>query len=207
MLQYRPEIRTLVEILSYMIKDADPEGMEIYFTNSGHYVKSRHTTKLLKSIDKEEFKGSGGIIPSLQRILARSRSDLSRHTRSSSPLINNKTPRRPLNVYVLSNGQWNDGDDVEASIRQFSHKITESYPRGSSHVGIQFIKFGADPAGQALFNRLDDGLYFHPSVHLPLLKSKLDHTDTSTTEISLTRHHLQGMFGKCYLAPLILNRI
>jgi len=161
--QYWPDVRSLLEILSYMIKDADSEGVEIRFSNSNHHVKSRHTTKLLKSFDRLDPKGSEDISASLQRILSRYVLNLGELTRSPSILTNHKT-LRPLNLYIFSNGKWSSDSDVQVFIKNFSHKLAQIDPRKSSHVGIQFIKFGADPSGQTQFSRLDDGSYFKSSV-------------------------------------------
>jgi hypothetical protein len=169
------DMTDLFAVIAWLIKDADPDGIEVYFTVSdGKPIKARNTTPLMAALKSKPRAGMTDIKLSLGRILDEYKSRLlERKTHQSFWKTAWKTSKdvRPMTLYVLTDGRWEPPADAETPIRGLAKKL-EDLGLQRSQIGIQFIRFGDDSEGLARLEFLDDGLglglyvlsYTHPAV-------------------------------------------
>lgn len=173
------EVQELFGVLAYMVKDSDPDGIELYFTISLDKHQEKHSTKLLEVIRKKKPKGSSDMKIRLGGILQEYQSKLrgqSTQTTIWKPLSRGPKPVRRLNVYVFTDGVWQPECDTEETIK-FLVQTLVKLQVVREQVGIQFIRFGDNPEGIRRLNRLDSGL------NLPMCVSHKPHV-----HIYLSRH-------------------
>ena len=162
----------LFAVLAWMIKDADPDGMELYFTVSdGAPIKSRDTTPLVTALRSKSQVGTTDINLSLTHILDGYKTKLHEQKRHRSRWqIARKSSKdvRPMNLYVFTDGRWEAPANAATPIRNLVKKL-EDLGLQRSQVGIQFISFGSDPEGLRRLAVLDDhlglSLYVSPYIN------------------------------------------
>jgi exo-beta-1,3-glucanase (GH17 family) len=154
------ELRGVLEVLSYILK-VDPEGVELYFTNSPDHLKARSTTKLLRFLDQHRpnedtnFESSTDINSSLTKILHMHRMRMHGWTNVKPlPKLGPSKRPRPVTIYVLTDGIWGGSSDIDASMTVLLTDL-EKY---DSHSGVQFIRFGSDAVRQEHLARIDSEL-------------------------------------------------
>jgi hypothetical protein len=144
------QIQKAFEVLAYLVKDADPNGMELYFTNSDASGQQKNRTKLLRLLQSVQIRGQGGLESSLSKILDRCIRPGLLH-----PLLGRA--RHSVNIYVFTDGVWNGEDDtlcgIDDAIMRTAAKMTTR-----NSIGIQFIQFGDNETGTQRLQILDDGL-------------------------------------------------
>lgn len=147
----------MFEALSYIVKDMDPDGIELYFTISPQTARDKHTTKLVQLLDKKKLDGMTDISLRLKTLLDKYFVDNSQHYSSGANFLRNiRSARqsRPLNVYILTNGLWETDPDVESVLRRVTQKLLElNLPK--SQIGLQFITFGENPVALRRLHHLD----------------------------------------------------
>lgn len=62
---------------------------------------------------------------------------------------------RPISIYILTDGQWQD--DPKSVIQRLVHQL-ETLELSKRQIGLQFISFGDDPAALQRLKRLDDDI-------------------------------------------------
>lgn len=166
MMRYWKEMENVFGVLAYVVKSADPDGLDLRFSTSLEVYNSKKSfgpfstsssTKLLDIVHerRRKIQGTSNIDYVLDLIL--------------SSYINNKlapahtmqrgSSIRPLNIYILSDGMWEDGCDPSSTIKKTIDKLTEfGYHKDSKQIGIQFILFGDEPSAQKKIQDLDDNL-------------------------------------------------
>ncbi|KAL1635093.1 hypothetical protein SLS56_001845 [Neofusicoccum ribis] len=153
------DVKTLFGVLAYMVKRSDPDGVELRFTiGKGHY-RSGKSSELVDKLIPVHPAGDSDIRMGLNSILSSYAQDTQKQNYGRNPWDKRKdsSPRRPLNLYVFTDGVWQPDCNVEESIRAFVKKFLQlNIPPGD--IGIQFIRFGNDPAKKKLFDHLDSGL-------------------------------------------------
>lgn len=161
MIPHWPDVKRVFEALSYVVKDCDPDGIELYFANSDDRGKDRNTSSLLRMLEHRGFQGTTDISLRLTQIFHRYRDELDEKTRSASlPLWwkrGTTNSARPLSLYVLTNGAWESRCDAETPIKLLVEEL-KLRNMGKSQVGIQFISFGNDRICLDRLQRLDSGL-------------------------------------------------
>jgi hypothetical protein len=153
--------REILEGLSHLLETADPDGMDLYFTNSAEEVHSRRPKDLLRAFDSVQKFGQSNMKNSLARISAAYHPEnikkRSRTARFMRPW-QSKKEKHGVNIYVLTDGMWeSDSGDlcgVDEPIRVLVKKYVE-VGLDTGMVGIQFISFGNDKIGLSRLNRLD----------------------------------------------------
>ena len=156
---HRNEVVDVVSILSYLLKDRDDDGLDIYFTLSTKRRNSGRATKLSETVEKVAFKGISDMRTRLSQILRKYEDKFGTTTASSRSWyqrLGSPEPQKPLSFYVLTDGKW-DPNEVGPVIMNLVNRMGEFKLR-KDHVGIQFIRFGQDPNGIARLNQLDHGL-------------------------------------------------
>jgi hypothetical protein len=161
MAPYWEQVKVVLEALSYIVKDCDPDGTELYFTISSQYRKDQNTTKLLKMLINKSLKGLTDIDLRLNEILEKYKAKLDEPSSWISSIrgIAKKEPKvvRPLNLYILTNGVWESQSTGETPIINLAQKLIQ-LGKIKSQVGIQFISFGDNPVGLERMRKLDSGL-------------------------------------------------
>jgi hypothetical protein len=161
MAPYWDQVKVVLEALSYIVKDCDPDGTELYFTISSQYRRDQNTTGLLKMLNNKSLKGSTDIDLRLNEILEKYKVKLDERSSwmSSIRSIAKKEPKvvRPLNLYILTNGIWESQSTGETPIVNFVQKLLK-LGKIKSQVGIQFISFGDNAIGLERMRKLDSKL-------------------------------------------------
>ncbi|KIN03042.1 hypothetical protein OIDMADRAFT_18517 [Oidiodendron maius Zn] len=139
--------------LSYIVKEMDKDGIDVYFTISeAHQKKVKKTSKLHSKVHHHVQHGHSttDINIRLTRILEEYKSNL-------------ETPRwyqarpKPLSLYILTDGMWEKDCTAVGPIENAVRKL-EDLRKDDSQIGIQFISFGADSGGLKRLKYLDDEL-------------------------------------------------
>ena len=152
------DVIKVVEVLSYIVKEADPDGLDLYFTVSTKTLRHRKKTTSLDNMVKErtgQLKGLTDMNLKLCAILDQYQQEHMTHTGIFT--LKKPKPILPLNLYILTDGVWETVCHAEGPIKNQVNKMVE-HNRNRSHVGIQFISFGNDPVGIQRMDYLDSGL-------------------------------------------------
>lgn len=146
----------VVSLLAYMLKDSDPNGLDVCFTQSKQKVNSGKSTKLSTAVSKAEFKGISDMRSRLSHILQEHKNKFGTTTTPSRPWYKKADSQKPLSFYVLTDGKWQP-NDVGPIIKALVDSMrAKQLPK--EHVGIQFIRFGEDSQSMARLDHLDRGL-------------------------------------------------
>jgi hypothetical protein len=173
MAPYWRDLTSLVGTLAYIVKSGDPDGIEMFYTISSARVKSRDSSKLVKSVQKTKPQGMSDIGINLRDILGPYNSRLEKRFGSAAVAVNALEDIRPLSLYVLTDGVWQPESDAEAPIKDLVRTLLKQSKLKKKQVGIQFIRFGNDPEGIRKLQKLDDELTIsgaggEVSVYIPL---------------------------------------
>jgi hypothetical protein len=134
------DVTELFEVLSYMVKRTDPDGIELLFTGTTEIYKERHTSKLIKKVQCMPREGKADMKTTLSRVLYK---DSLRWSRT------------PTSVYVFTDGIWESETDCRKPIKDVVTKL-EQHSKPTYHLGLQFISFGTDAVGLSRLRSLDE---------------------------------------------------
>jgi hypothetical protein len=158
---YWDQVKVVVEALSYIVKYCDTDGIELYFTISSQYRKDRNTTRLLNMLNGKSLAGVTDIDYRLNEILEEYRAKFDERSSWISSIRSiakkGKKVARPLTLYILTNGIWEDKSTGEIPIVNFAQKL-KKLGMIKGQVGIQFISFGNNPVGLERMRILDSEL-------------------------------------------------
>ena len=159
MLRHWKEVKELLGLLAYMVKDSDPDGIELYFTISSDKYKAKTSTKLLDKLEKKSPGGTSNIRWQMSQILREYQSKLRQERTSNSICKKVRTPRpvRPQNLYIFTDGVWQPGCDPTDIVKELVDCLRE-HQFHKEQFGIQFIRFGNDAEGIERLVHLDSGL-------------------------------------------------
>ena len=156
---HRNDVFNVVSLLTYMLKDSDPNGLDIGFTQSRQRVNSGKSTKLSAAASSATYQGVSDMRTRLSHILQEHKNKFGTFSTSSGPWYKrtgSQEAQKPLSFYILTDGKWQP-NDVGPVIRDLVQTL-KSKELPKEHVGIQFIRFGHDEQGIARLNNLDHGL-------------------------------------------------
>lgn len=152
------EVQEVFAHLAYIVKDTDPDGIELRFTMSGDKHRSRRTTPLLDVLNGKRPQGESNIRSPLSEVLKEYQAKLkgqktSRWSRRRQP----PEQVRRQTLYVLTDGIWQPDCDITEIIK---HQVDclKDHNLYREQFGIQFIRFGDDPEGVKRLEQLDSGL-------------------------------------------------
>lgn len=159
------EVSKTFEALSYLVKNEqiDKDGIELYIANpqnSPAYIKSKSTSGLLRIVESQRRQGKTDMVGCLNKILNPFQNNLKKFEKSRSSLWTWKSQTdvpRAMNLYILTNGTWEDTNGVKRPIRILT-KVIEQLKLPKEQLGIQFISFGKDERGLAAMDHLDSEL-------------------------------------------------
>ncbi|KAH7157257.1 hypothetical protein B0J13DRAFT_435115 [Dactylonectria estremocensis] len=144
---HKENVAETARVISYYVKRADPNDMELYFASdvSARYG-CKNSTHVENIIRKHKF--LDGECP-MGQCLANILDHVWKTFKKSS---------NPVSIYVLTDGVWETEDD------QIDHVIARSAMRlaekdfSPQSIMIQFIRFGQSPVGYRRLKQLDDDL-------------------------------------------------
>ena len=137
-----------------MVRDCDPNGLDLYFTSTSEAFKSRSTNTLMGELRKMTPKGLPDMRLRLGSIIKKYQAKLGKKMFRSFYRLSN--PRK-LSLYVLTDAVWQPKIDLNTTIRTLV-KSLEDHGLGNKQVGIQFIRFGDHPQSIQRLQELDSGL-------------------------------------------------
>jgi hypothetical protein len=153
MRQYWPQVLRVLEVLAYITKEKDPNKLELYFTMKAGRFSGSSSTDLVTAARprkaKDKATGLSDLYPRIRDIF----SDYKKNLKRKSFL--GTSSRRPMSLYILTDGNWQPPKDTEECIAQLVRDLDVS---DRYQVGIEFIRFGNDRDGRARLEHLDDGL-------------------------------------------------
>ncbi|KAG4434108.1 hypothetical protein IFR05_010417 [Cadophora sp. M221] len=169
MVRHWTNVTKVIEGLSYILKVADNDGLDLYFTISEQSaIKEKHTSTLVRLVERHkqtDRAASTEINFRLNQILEKYKAKL-----DSNPWWPKKPPK-PLSLYILTNGVWEAECKPEIPIKNVVQKL-QDLRKDREQIGIQFISFGNDTIGMERLRHLDDDL---------TRDLKLDHDIVDTT--------------------------
>jgi hypothetical protein len=134
-------VKELLQVLAWLIKRKDNDGFDVCFT--------------ISSTQDKNFKDSTPALKHVSSITPHSVSNMT--MRLNSILAKYNLMRKPLSLYIFTDGNWQHGSDAIAPIRNMVSRMNKhNFPK--EKVGIQFIQFGDDPEGTERLNYLDSQL-------------------------------------------------
>jgi len=150
------QVRRVFEALAYLVKEMDPDGIELRFTNNcSQDDRSQDRRKLVKILNRIIPSGQCQMGIALSKILPQYHHDQPDRRSSWRPAPVKKTG---VNIYIFTDGVWSEGNEcVDTMIKHIQLLVSKLVQRGQLEgVGIQFIRFGDDPIGRARLELLDN---------------------------------------------------
>ena len=163
-------VRTLTEILLWQKAD---DKIDIAFTVSSDQTRMGSSDELANYLrlhlpTKREMPGRYQSNPAdaVGKILRRYSNNLSS---SKVKAFFNKHRHEPghqaLSLYILTDGRFQERSDLVEPIQKMIDVLDEN-KKDKRHVGVQFIRFGNDPAGMQRLRDLDNGKGLHEGRRL-----------------------------------------
>jgi hypothetical protein len=146
------------EALTYILKDVDPNGLDLSFTICRETLKKTEKTSSLVNMVKsrsELLKGTTDMNLRLSEILDTYQTELEK------PKTFWRKSVLPMNLYILTDGIWEPNCDAAGPIKNLVNKLNKLH-KGRVQVGIQFIRFGNNAEAIDRLNILDSGLGLKP---------------------------------------------
>lgn len=138
-----PDVVSVFETISYIVKGMSPQGTELYFTISYDTWRRKDTSDLVAYVEKKHCLGECDISYRLNLELQAHRMRLE----------NSKNPKdkkhgvRPKSIYILTNGEWGKGPDPRKCIGDMAEFLAKKGLQG--HMAIEFISFARGAEGAA----------------------------------------------------------
>lgn len=147
----------VVEALTYILKEVDPNGLDLSFTVCSEKLTTKRTTSLVELVESRSklLKGSTDMKLRLSGILDTYQTELEK------PKTFFRNSVLPMNLYVLTDGIWEPNCDAAGPITNLVNKLNKLH-KGRVQVGIQFISFGNNAEAIHRLNILDSGLGLKP---------------------------------------------
>ena len=155
---HMPEVKNLIDLLAYLLKNCSPDGIDFYFTSKRTKVKNATKTKdILRRLNSTVAVGRCNMEDRLGSILEDYLAKFD--TTGFSPFprgLSRAATRAPrkLNLYVLTDGVWQPNNEPWKAITPLLKWMKQQDLRWN-HVGIQFIRFGHNPEGMKRLAQLD----------------------------------------------------
>ena len=148
------QVKRVFGLLSYMVRDCDPNGLDLYFTNTSKTFKSSNMSTLMGELDRRTPKGLPDMRSRFGDIVEKYRSKFGK--RKLKSLFRESDPRK-LSLYVLTDAVWQPKIDLTTPIRTLVSSL-EDHKLTNKQIGIQFIRFGNNTDSIQRLQKLDSGL-------------------------------------------------
>jgi len=155
------ELCRLFDIMGYLVKKSDDDGIDLYFTMSAEKHNSKNVSALV-----DIAKNKKNYLQGISNINGRLDYILGQYCRSLQNEVDMRRGRardapgddiKPLSVYVFTNARWDKRSSPKPAIAKVVDcLIALGYPPWQ--VGIQFISFGNDPEALKRLGEYDSGL-------------------------------------------------
>ncbi|KAK8041732.1 hypothetical protein PG993_006255 [Apiospora rasikravindrae] len=170
MQNHRGEVDKLAKALSYLMKQLDPNGVEVYFTSNPKLKTVCDSSSKVEGLLNKTFSHGHGAYCQMERTLENVFRDVkskllnSGEANSSSrqhlrDRLMNGAKASGVSIYVLTSGVWDCSEDgtcgVEKPIENMIAWMRE-HDVGRTEASIQFVRFGADTRGIKRLTILDD---------------------------------------------------
>ncbi|KAI3322542.1 kinase-like protein [Xylariaceae sp. AK1471] len=137
--------------LSYLAKQIDSDGIELFFASSPRVrSKSHHTSELIRKLKTHRYSASPTLMENLFSEFL--------NDRVYNPLL---SFQKPVSILVITDGRWGSdlerGGGVENPIQRLIRRM-KALKLNRNQVMIQFICFGDDQDAQRYMAYLDDEL-------------------------------------------------
>lgn len=160
--QHWDKVIEAVLALGYLVKPADPDGMELFLTSDpARCKKSRDSNGLVRTLEDHQRTSSVGACNmenSLSPIFDHVKNGLKSKKRAN---FLPRTQRRGTNVYILTDAIWEGGEEVTCGVERPIKNLTtrmRELGKDRTTVALQFIQFGNDALGKERLRYLDDTL-------------------------------------------------
>jgi hypothetical protein len=157
MAEHWDTLHNVLDVLAYIVKDGDPDGPELFFTISSQWKRSKNTTGLLELLHNKSHKGATDITLRLNNIIDKYKTKLDQGPSLISSFLKREKGIRPLSLYILTNGIWEDKSKPDTLIINLVQKLLK-LEKTRQQVGIQFVSFGNDTRGLERMRKLDSEL-------------------------------------------------
>jgi hypothetical protein len=150
---------SVLYVLAYLVKDSDPDGMDLLYTVSLVKEKSKRPDRLRDHLRTASCGGRTDISLRLSAILHEYAENLQGQAKPKRifGIIRKKKQTRPMNLYILTDAVWQPHCDAAKPIKTLIRKLDElGLPE--YQVGIQFIRFGQNQEAINRLEHLDSGL-------------------------------------------------
>jgi hypothetical protein len=148
----------VTEALTYILKNVDPNGLDLSFTICRETLtKTKKTSSLVDLVTSRSklLKGPTDMKLRLSEILGTYQTELEK------PKAFLRKSVLPMNLYILTNGIWEPNCDAAGPITNLVNKLNKLH-KNRVQVGIQFISFGKNAEAINRLNILDSGLGLKP---------------------------------------------
>ncbi|KAI1361677.1 hypothetical protein F5Y08DRAFT_12661 [Xylaria arbuscula] len=171
MAEHWPDVKRTGDALSYVVKDADPDGFDIHMTNDGEHIKRKDRKGLFDNygyLDQHRPRPDLSYCP-MEAVLSRVLEEAVDKALTPPSALDRLRSReiKGVSVYVLTNGVWEsrrthdaevgEAAGVENAIRSAVKRLQEAN-KMRTFLTIQFISYGDDPEGRRRMIWLDDDI-------------------------------------------------
>jgi hypothetical protein len=156
-----PNVLKLLDIMAYIVKKADPDGVDVYLAidpDGKCQRRSKNTRHLVKFASEhcpsQAPPGNGlisNISPLLDSILQKYRQ------RNFGRFLGASKAVPKLSLYIFTDGSCCSQPGFDEPIRATVQKLHE-LDKSQNQIGVQFIRFGDDDDGKLTLEHLDSGL-------------------------------------------------
>lgn len=161
--QHWDKVVETVYALGYLVKSADPDGVELFLTSRPSKVKRGapkeigSLVRFLREQSQQAQIGNCNMENSLSPILEHVKSGLKN---SKIPKLFQRS-RRGTNVYILTDAIWEGGTRIQCGVEEpITGLVNTMRALGKTRttVALQFIQFGDNEVGKQRLQYLDDTL-------------------------------------------------
>jgi len=166
MLRYWAQVKDTLEALVWVVKNVDPDGVELRFTSEpAKSFMSKNTTSLLNKFSSytPQVGDSNCMMEPALNVLIDSLIPAAKSTsgfRGLRQSLMNRPNKTGISIYILTNGVWTGSDGlcgVDRIIRTLIERLQDKQ-HGRAYVTLQFIRFGHDRIGKERLRRLDNDI-------------------------------------------------
>ena len=151
-------LNLLTRLLTYMLKSADPDGIELRFFNNPTVVRTNKSRKILDTLSTLKPEGRTDFHVTIAPLFERFASAAEMDVKRSRGVPRSKQTLRPTSVYIFTDGKClHDVYDIAETFKQVSQRL-QAANFGPTHIAAQFITFGQDAEALNRLQSLDEAL-------------------------------------------------
>jgi hypothetical protein len=158
MSKHKGEVLDMIEALSWLLKQTDPDGIELSISSSANPYHARTTSSLMAFLENTSTWSQK---TQADYILDTVSKRVETYWKSIGRRLIRRRPK-PLNIFVLTDGMWETSTSntvvAEAGYMRLEEVarclMAANLPR--TFYSIQFIRFGNDRSGASYLKHLDD---------------------------------------------------